>query len=180
MCQPTSNLYPPNPSPIHTHLLWMENPLHTKRKHCNSSDKPSCWMIKEEEEVEGAEELLSNSDNEEHIGHHNLANRDTILITELRPEEYTNAVANLQGIGVAIVQDNLPYSMPMATMVLDIPTHEVENTMRLLAAKWSGPSKITIGHFKPVSDQIKLTVHTANRSEIACQSAGCLHPLTGP
>jgi hypothetical protein len=137
----------------------MENPLHTKHKCCDNNDKPSRWMIEEEEEeVEDMEELLSNSDDEDHVGHRDLANRDMILITELRLEEYANVVTNLQGIGVAVVQDDLLYSMLMATMALNIPTHEVETIMRLLAVKWLGPGKVTVGRFKPVGNQIKLAI----------------------
>jgi hypothetical protein len=157
----------------------MENPLHTKCKRCDNNDKPSRQMIEEEEEeVEDVEELLSDSDNEDHVGRHDLANRDTILITELRPEEYTNTVMNLQGIRVAMVQDDLPYSTPMATMALNIPTHKVETIMRLLAAKWSGPGKVTISHYKPISNQIKLTIQTANKSEVAMVTTKALAAYT--
>lgn len=78
-----------------------------------------------EEEAEEIEEADSKLDCDEGDSWGDLASRDTILISELRPEDYASAVSWLQGMGITIIQDNLPYSTPTATMALDIPPHSL-------------------------------------------------------
>ncbi|ELR20018.1 uncharacterized protein ACA1_113630 [Acanthamoeba castellanii str. Neff] len=152
----------------------MDSPLNIKCKRVSPDDHPSRQVISNKEEAEDIEEFSGNSDNDNRDGHDNLADRDTILISELCPEEYTDAVSRLQAIGIAVVQDDLPYSMPMATMALDIPAHEVEEVALLLAVKWTVPGRVSIGCFLLTSNQIKLAVWVANKSNVAMVTADVL------
>lgn len=145
----------------------MDNPATTKRRRTESEVQPNCHVISDTEEAEEADDIYSESDSDNGDGHGNLATWDTILISELKPNKYARAVSRLQGLGIAIVQDDLPYCMPTAMLAMDIPTHEVEEVAMLLTTKWVLPGCVSIGHFLPARDQIKLAIHITNKAKVA-------------
>lgn len=164
----------PGPTPNYYQTTDMDSPANTKRRRTESDDPPRRRVISDEEEAEELEEYDNESDSDDGDGHGDLASRDTVLISEIRPEEYAGAVSRLQALGVAMVQDDLPYSTPMATMALNIPAHEVEETALLLSSKWVLPGRVTIGRFIPAGDQIKLAVRAANKDDVAMVTSEAL------
>jgi hypothetical protein len=76
----------------------MDSPAHTKRKHTDSNYQPHRRIINNEEEAEELEEVDSKSDGDEGDGQGDLAHRDTILISKLKPKEYANTVSQLPAL----------------------------------------------------------------------------------
>jgi hypothetical protein len=130
------------------------------------------------EEAEEADDIYSELDSDDGDGCGDLAARDTILISELKPEEYTRVVSRLQEMGIAIVQDNLLYCTPTAMMAMDIPAHEVEEVAMLLTAKWVLPGCVSIGHFLLAGDQIKLAICVTNKVEVTMVTTEALTKYT--
>jgi len=66
----------------------------------------------------------------------------------------------------------------MATMALDIPVHEGEEVALLLTVKWTTLGRVSIGCLLLASNQIKLAVRVANKSDITMVTANTLAMYT--
>jgi hypothetical protein len=159
----------------------MSSPQHPKRKRTLSPNLPPahCRAIVDDEEEEDESFLSRDERIEEEEEEHGLIGHHTILVSDLKPGEYTTALTRLQGAGLPIIANKAPYCTVTEVMGLNIPKEEINETAHKLTSCWRGPGHITIGIFKPAKEQVKVAIQVTNKGNFTIVTLEALTEFLG-
>lgn len=128
----------------------------------------------EEDEIVDSNKSLSKPEEDSDTDTTSLTGHYTIIISELKPEDYTTALSHLQGLSLPIVADRAPFCSVTGTMGLDIPMAELKDTVAVLMRAWQGPGKVTVDVFQLAKECFKIAIWVVNKQDFALVTSEAL------